>query len=307
MTVFAPRTVVVGMDGSRAAWDAMHWAADEASHTGRQLVVIHAGDTRADPSSADERPYGKALLCEAVASLVNSHPRLTVETKLSAGDPAEELIDASASADLVVVGLGRRGLPTLLLGTVARRVLMHASCPTVVVPRSQRSYANRIVVGVADTAGGRAALHFAFSEAALRGAEVVAVRSWSPFEWQLTPVAAGGAVSGRTTAARESAENSLLTASLLPYRAEFPQVRVRAVLSSDPVEVALRREARSSVALVLGCRRSEDALLGRMGPIASWSVKHFDLPIVVVGQHPVAADNHRLAADETAFAWSADV
>ncbi|HEY3737619.1 MAG TPA: universal stress protein [Jatrophihabitans sp.] len=205
MTASLRRAIVVGIDGSPSAWAALWWADDEAIHTHRRLVVIYAGDTRALPESADERPYGRALLCEAVASLGNSHPHLTVQTRLSTGDPAEELVDASASADLVVVG-------------------------------------------VADTTGGHAALRFAFAEATLRGAEVVAVRSWSPFEWQLAspgPAAASGT--------REPAEDGLLSAALRPFGVEFPQVPLWTVLSSEPVEVALPTDA--------GCERLDESAL----------------------------------------------
>jgi nucleotide-binding universal stress UspA family protein len=50
------------------------------------------------------------------------------------GDPAEELINASHDADLVVVGSrGSGGFASLLMGSVSSKVTHHAACPVVVI------------------------------------------------------------------------------------------------------------------------------------------------------------------------------
>lgn len=58
------------------------------------------------------------------------------EVRVAEGHPSEEILRAAAewSADLVVMGThGRSGLAHLLLGSVAERVIRHASCPVLVV------------------------------------------------------------------------------------------------------------------------------------------------------------------------------
>ena len=63
----------------------------------------------------------------------DKHPQVTV--RAINGFAAQALIDASADADLVVVGTrGGGGFPHLALGAVSSQVVHHAKCPVVVVP-----------------------------------------------------------------------------------------------------------------------------------------------------------------------------
>lgn len=59
-----------------------------------------------------------------------------VVTHLRVGDPAREVAQLAVDldADAIVVGThGRRGIARLVLGSVAERVLRHATCPVLVV------------------------------------------------------------------------------------------------------------------------------------------------------------------------------
>lgn len=63
---------------------------------------------------------------------------LVAQTEVRSGDPAAEILDAAlrADADLVVMGSrGRTGLVRAALGSVARNVLIHASCSVLIVRR----------------------------------------------------------------------------------------------------------------------------------------------------------------------------
>jgi nucleotide-binding universal stress UspA family protein len=56
------------------------------------------------------------------------------------GIPYTEIVNRSAGADLVVMGThGRTGLPRLLLGSVAERVVRLAKCPVVTVPEPEKA------------------------------------------------------------------------------------------------------------------------------------------------------------------------
>ena len=290
------RSILVGIDGSRAAWSALHWAAGEAELTGRRLLVAHVGDVDVQPESVDGLSYGRELLDEAVATMASTHPRVLLQTELVGGDPTERLIELAERAGLVVLGRGRRGIPGLLLGSVAFRVLAHAPKPTVVVAAGDRVCANLVVVGVSDSVGGAAALRFAFEEAARRGAELLAVRSWSQRDWQL---AAGAGLPLTSPELWEAQERAVLETCLAPWRASFPAITVRSELTGVSAELALERAAEDAAMLVLGCRRSDDSRLPRLGPLASWAAHHYRSPVVVVG-HPGHATE--TVADQLAIA-----
>jgi nucleotide-binding universal stress UspA family protein len=291
-------SIVVGLDGSRAAWRSLDWVADDAQRTGRSVLIVHVAHLDAEREPVDPNGAARQLLDKADRRFAERYSDVIVRTALLAGDPADVLVELSHSADLVVVGRGPQSLPHRLLGSVANKVLAHAVCPVVILPQERGAARNLIAVGVSDSSGGEAALEFAFAEAARRDAELVAVRSWSTHEWKL---AAGAAFPLSSPELWESQERTVLDDCLRPVRDSYPSVRVHPVLSSAPTEVILERESQTAAMLVLGCRRSADALLPRLGPISSWAAHHFECPVVIVGNPEdrlagqVAADAARVS------------
>ena len=148
-------TIVVGVDGSASAHDALRWAVDEAHLRSARLVAIHAwsfvplapmndlsgmigmpaGDIAGQLEGAQETVA--AELDAAVAAVLAVSPSIEVEKRLVEGDAGEVLVSESADAELVVVGShGRSGIRAALLGSVSRHVTAHAPCPVVVVRAS---------------------------------------------------------------------------------------------------------------------------------------------------------------------------
>ena len=135
--------VVVGVDGSESSLKALSFAADHAELTGGTLVVVHGRgmtglngpfDVDVAPAVAEELESAERLLAEAVAGLREERPGLTIELRPMPVPSVRALVDASASASLVVVGTrGRGGFMGLLLGSVSSGVLQHAQCPVAVV------------------------------------------------------------------------------------------------------------------------------------------------------------------------------
>jgi nucleotide-binding universal stress UspA family protein len=98
--------------------------------------------------SADPQGKGEAALPPTLARLSGS--AAAVETVLRIGEPAAEILHAAAEAraDLILVGaMGRTGLAHFLVGSVAERVLRHASLP-VLMARPVRHSLRRALVGL---------------------------------------------------------------------------------------------------------------------------------------------------------------
>jgi nucleotide-binding universal stress UspA family protein len=131
--------VVVGVDGSEQAQRALSWAIEEARLRHAHLTVVHAwrfGAAPTDPNGAEEvRQIGLAaqhLLDHEVGFARDAG--VEVDGRLMFDAPARALLDAAATADLLVVGnRGRGALASTLLGSVSTACVHHAPCPVVVV------------------------------------------------------------------------------------------------------------------------------------------------------------------------------
>ncbi|SDP46365.1 Nucleotide-binding universal stress protein, UspA family [Nakamurella panacisegetis] len=188
--------IVVGIDGSPASTVAAQWAADEAQRRGRPLLlveayqntVVYAGRGTVFPPEVYEAPRkaAHADLARAVVDVRANHPDLDVTSEASVGTPFEVLRHAADDAELVVVGSHGQGVASeTLLGSVAQKMVSHSPVPVVVIrsdPHDRPAPAPApdapVLVGLDGSSGSEPALSFAFEEAAVRGVELVAVRSW---------------------------------------------------------------------------------------------------------------------------------
>jgi nucleotide-binding universal stress UspA family protein len=164
--------IVVGVDASPCALQALTWAADEARLRLATLEVVHAyhGQALAAPlyfpsqealpgratggqrppderlaESSEQRAEFQAAVRRQAEDLLDGlllgELRESLEdvdvqrTVLEDRNPAEALVELSDDADLLVVGSrGRGGFSSLLLGSVSHAVVLHARCPVVVIP-----------------------------------------------------------------------------------------------------------------------------------------------------------------------------
>jgi nucleotide-binding universal stress UspA family protein len=139
-------TIVVGVDGSECARDALTWAATEAALRGARLRVVCAWEVSpavyaggfapgVDQGTLDGlRENAEAVVREAVAEVERLQPSVPCEGEVRKGQPAELLLHAAREASLIVVGnRGRGGFASLLLGSVSQQVVHHAPCPVLVV------------------------------------------------------------------------------------------------------------------------------------------------------------------------------
>lgn len=136
--------VVVGVDGSTGSSQAVEFALAEAAARGAELVAVSAWSAHLSSRTEDALPlvYDASdieatqarLLREALADGRQRWPRVVVREEVRHGRPAPLLLQASAGAQLMVVGArGRGGFAGLLLGSVSQAVLHHASCPVAII------------------------------------------------------------------------------------------------------------------------------------------------------------------------------
>ncbi len=142
--------IVVGIDGSSHSLRALEWAMKEAAahHAPLTVLAVHPGmagwyGTSVDyPGDAAFNERARAAAQEetdkVLAMLGDARPE-SVTVKAVSGIPAEELVRASADADLVVVGSrGGGGFAQLAMGSVSSQVAHHAHCPIVIIPHDKR-------------------------------------------------------------------------------------------------------------------------------------------------------------------------
>jgi nucleotide-binding universal stress UspA family protein len=146
--------IVVGVDGSPASQQALHWAIGEAEMRRAPVQVVYvyehspawqvygygaevpAAITREELEESAAAAQERARLL--VTRMLDGVDHTAVHTEVVVHEdrrPARGLVDLSADADLLVIGTrGRGGFAGLLLGSVSQQVVQHAECPVVVIP-----------------------------------------------------------------------------------------------------------------------------------------------------------------------------
>ncbi|WGW12671.1 universal stress protein [Saxibacter everestensis] len=143
--------IVVGVDALGRQSPSLWTAASVAARKRMPLMLIGVLTTSVVgpewlPARADMERYQHECtegLDRCVASLKEKHPELDAHWQLFDGSPAEVLVRASETAEMLVVGSrGRGGFTGLLLGSTSQAVLHHSKCPTVVVHVTKESEAH---------------------------------------------------------------------------------------------------------------------------------------------------------------------
>jgi nucleotide-binding universal stress UspA family protein len=140
--------IIVGLDDSIHSCSALRWAIYEAAIRHLPLTVVTVVPEEIRPATTiywglptypeDHRnqELARKTIQQRVGEITNeigaNLPEVTVS--VTKGNPAEELIKAARSADMLVVGSrGSGGFSTLLMGSVSTQVTHHAKCPVVVI------------------------------------------------------------------------------------------------------------------------------------------------------------------------------
>ena len=300
--------IIVGYDGSTQAAHAVEWAAAEAARRDRPLTVFYVVDygrfavagggsigTSWMPHLADEP--GKVLVDKGVDLARQAASQIQVTGEVKVGRPVGALVEASRTADLMVVGTrGFSELANLAVGSVAASMAAHARCPVVIVRGDGTVFpgpAHPVVVGVDGSPASQAALVYAASTAKDTAAPLVVVCAWNV----LAEHAAWVGVDARVLIDRDDllraerkAAREILDAAAERVRMEYPQVSVTASLVEAAPAAALLSAGANAGLVVVGTRGHGSLMSFLLGSVSHAVVYASTRPVAVVrGEIPASA------------------
>jgi nucleotide-binding universal stress UspA family protein len=165
---------------------------------------------------------------------------------------------------------------------VSRYAASRAACPVVVVREESMAVHREIAVGIRDPQDTSEALAFAFEEAALRHADLVAVHTWYWFPAALHLPAAGAELRPTDPGRITDEAASSLAAALSRWQEKYPGVRVRQdVTHGHPARVLASYSARADL-VVLGRHGHPDGPGPGIGSVQHAVLDHVHGPVAII-------------------------
>ncbi|MGB3184623.1 MAG: universal stress protein [Ornithinimicrobium sp.] len=291
--------VVVGYDGSPDADWALDWAAREAAHRHRDLVILFAIDMSGlyRPKVATGRhgnypqEMADAIVAGGIARARKAAPGVSVSSKTTIVGAAAALTGASVKASLLVVGgRGRSRLAEALLGTVQFAVTAHAECSVVVVPPGCDVVADAehaVVVGVDGSEGSTHAARAAAETAASRGAVLKMVGAWEKppaDEWSRYYIIDDALRQEIYAAARANAAQHVKKAAQ-SIKEEYADVDVRDVVTEGRPSRVLTTESEEAGLVVVGARGGGDMASLMLGSVGRNLIHSTRCPVAIIHSH----------------------
>ncbi|MHA6758003.1 universal stress protein [Streptacidiphilus sp. PAMC 29251] len=299
------RSVVVGIDASSHAQEALDWAADEAVLRATPLRIAHAWTlaphrvpgTDGVVVATTMIQAAEEMLARAGSRVQERHSGLRVDFEVLPEEAVPGLIRLAEDAELLVVG--SRGLSrfsSVLIGSVSQSLVAHASCPVVVfrgasdgtVPAAEAAVVEpgdaatlpgpgAVVLGAAPGEVG-APVEFAFAEADRRGVALLAVRTW-----MYPPSYSGYMVMPPDDSDERNGEETRdLLEVLAAARKEYPDVRVFTEVGMNDPSIALVRVSAGAGLVVVGANRHRNRFALPIGRVAQQVLHHAHAPVAVV-------------------------
>jgi nucleotide-binding universal stress UspA family protein len=278
--------VLVGIDGSDAAAEAVRWAAVDAAHHDAPLHIVYGIGAPMDfgPGIAFNqidydtyRTAGAAAVAAArefATAAATPVGDLDITTFVVEAPPIPVLLDRSTDARLLVVGT--RGLGAFrrgLLGSVSTAVARHAHCPVAVIPEPENYTPDRllgpVLVGVDGSASSSRAIEVAFDEADRREVAVRAVLTWSELNRYIP----------RADMQKEAEE--LLSESLAGYAEKYPDLEVQRVVAEDRPARRLLAESAHAQLIVVGSHGRGGFAGMTLGSVSQAVLHTTDCPLII--------------------------
>lgn len=253
-------TIVVGVDGSESALEAVIWAAKTAERQGKTLSILGAFETQAAayapalviPQEVIDviRTEAETSVQKAAAAAREVAPSITVNTKSQEGRPASLLVEESEHADLVVVGSrGLGGVKGLFLGSVGVDVAAHAKSPVLVYAGAGGP--GPVVVGVDGSPLSEGALKSAFDYADALGTSLRVIHTWTDLS---ADALYGYGLEPQQLQRLADEAHEVVAERIAGFGADYPGVEVERVIVSDGPAAQLVENAKDAQLLVVGSR-----------------------------------------------------
>ena len=286
------QTIVVAVDGSERALNAVRWAARTAQRRRRTLEVVSAvppltpqfnlaGVALEEAAGRTAMEFAERATETAAEVAAESAPGVSVQRRVIPGKPALVLRDLSSRAELLVVGRrGLGGVRGLLMGSISTDAAAHSDCPVVVVPGDELRSSGPVVVGVDGSPLSTAAIRQAFVYADLLETSVTAVHGYVGFSSQAFYTQGDHIIEQLRDEAVEQ-----LGSQLAGHSEDHPDVPVRSVATTARPADEIARLAEDAQLVVMGSR-GRGGFRGLVLGSTSQAVLHVaKCPVMIVHNH----------------------
>lgn len=144
------KTIVVAVDGSDCAKNAVTTACEIAAGGSAKIIIVHAPQAETTafivggpvgyhelltaPSHAELQETGEKVVAEAAD--IAKQKGCEVATDMHIGDPVRQVLKVAKDNDADLIVMGRRGLgsvASLFLGSTSQKIQHHATCSCLTV------------------------------------------------------------------------------------------------------------------------------------------------------------------------------
>jgi nucleotide-binding universal stress UspA family protein len=274
------RHIVVGVDGSTGATQALEWAVEEAALDNARLTAVMAWSrpviygAYAEVSVPFDEKFREAAVANLQAAVKKVADGVKIDQRIAEGPAVPVLTQAAQEADLLVVGSrGNGGFASLLLGSVALGCAHHSSVPVAVIRDTTAERRNRVLVGYDASENAATALRWAADEAQRRNATLRVISAWTYLD-QTVP---GDFDPHFTQAEADGAALQAVTRILGESTVEFD-----VVAPNDLPVAALLDACAEGDLIVVGSRGFGGFRSLLLGSVSHHVLTHAPIPVVVV-------------------------
>ncbi len=171
-------TVVVGVDGSKAAIAGARWAVAEAVSRDIPLRLVYVIEPSGSQPAGDREgrlAAARSVLDDARRAVEATGEPAKIETEILWGTPLTKLMEESRSAAMICVGSIGLSHAARGVGSLSANLAASALCPVAVIRRPPGRRVTAKVSRVTVQADNAGALRHAFEEARLRQAPLRAI------------------------------------------------------------------------------------------------------------------------------------